>query len=675
MAVDTFDNGVALDPCQTGIELKWRGSIVSCLAIPKDDDGSGNYLRKDQFVDVSFSVTPAGVATFTYDGNTISGQLPDYAGLRANQVIFGARTGGANDNQWIDDLNLSALPLDASAAEAEQTVTFIVSNDNASLFSVQPAVSPDGTLTYTPAAGANGVANVTVMAMDSGGTGTTECPGQDTSESCTFVIRIGEVIPCDPPVLAANDTASTPAGTAVTIDVLANDAPASGLTVASVTQGANGAVVNNGNNVTYTPAAGFTGTDTFTYVATTTPGCVSTATVTVTVEGAGGVGNIGLNFGSDEPPGVGSVLAPGTVAGAIPQANWNNLTGANGSASDLIADAAGSPVTTTASITWSSPNTWASTGRGEENNGFPVGSGDHSLLTGYLDTGDTEATTASVTISGLGPEFTAGGYDVIVYTVGGVAGRGGAYTIGSTTKFGTTPASPSAHAEDAGVDLTDSGTYVRFTGLTDASFTLTASAAASAGAVNFRAPINGIQIVPAGEPPCEPLITTVAECSGVASNLVISPNGTNACVILGSPSECPGPYLWSADLDGDGTKEALGTEAEVTVCLPLGQYEIMFMAGAGLAVAPLEIITACEATEEIIMAVGEAPVTRKCKRPLVATLKAACASFERGDYPGGLNQLRAFSFKVRVEMMAQDPEGALAAMRATQYIIEALKCE
>jgi hypothetical protein len=30
---------------------------------------------------------------------------------------------------------------------------------------------------------------------------------------------------------------------------------------------------------------------------------------------------------------------------------------------------------------------------------------------------------------------------------------------------------------------------------------------------------------------------------------------------------------------------------------------------------------------------------------------------------------------VRVEMMAQDPEGALAAMRATQAVIESLKCE
>jgi hypothetical protein len=293
-----------------------------------------------------------------------------------------------------------------------------------------------------------------------------------------------------------------------------------------------------------------------------------------------------------------------------------------------------------------------------------------------LDTGNTEETTASVTVSGLGPEFTAGGYDVIVYIVGGVGGRGGAYTIGSTTKFGTTPGGPGAHAEDAGVDLNDTGTYVRFTGLTDSSFTLTASAAPSAGAVNFRAPMNGIQIVPAGEPPCEASITVAELCSGIVTNVIISPNGSNGCVVLdASLSTCTGPYIWSADVDGDGTKEALGTGAELVSCLPLGEYEVMLDAGGAMAAAAVEIITACEAVEEIIMQVGEAPVTRKCKRPLVATLKAACMSFERGDYELGLNQLRGFSFKVRVEMMAQDPEGALAAMRATQRIIEALKCE
>ncbi|MDH3673518.1 MAG: Ig-like domain-containing protein, partial [Gammaproteobacteria bacterium] len=73
------------------------------------------------------------------------------------------------------------------------------------------------------------------------------------------------------PPVAVDDTASTPFETPVTIPVLVNDIDDDGpnaLTVDSVTQGANGGVVNNGGDVTYTPALGFSGTDTFTYTAT-----------------------------------------------------------------------------------------------------------------------------------------------------------------------------------------------------------------------------------------------------------------------------------------------------------------------------------------------------------------------------------------------------------------------
>jgi hypothetical protein len=210
--------------------------------------------------------------------------------------------------------------------------------------------------------------------------------------------------------------------------------------------------------------------------------------------------SLAINFGADEPPGAGSALAPTDKAGAVPQFNWNNANGASGSAVNLTKDFSGAAQASSVSVYWFCPNTWSSTGRGEENNGFPPG-GDRIMITGYLDTTDNSTGNAVVTISGLGPEFTLGGYDVLVYCVGSVSGRGGAYTIGSTTKFGRSPATPGAHVEDPGVDLNDTGTYVRFTGLHNASFTLTASADGTVfpGKVNFRAPINGIQIVAAPE--------------------------------------------------------------------------------------------------------------------------------------------------------------------------------
>jgi len=53
------------------------------------------------------------------------------------------------------------------ANESDQSLTFDVSNNNNTLFVLQPAIADDGTLTFTPAANANGSARVTVTLTDS----------------------------------------------------------------------------------------------------------------------------------------------------------------------------------------------------------------------------------------------------------------------------------------------------------------------------------------------------------------------------------------------------------------------------------------------------------------------------------------------------------------------------
>ena len=83
--------------------------------------------------------------------------------------------------------NISPGP---GANEANQAVTFLVSNNNNSLFSVQPAISPLGTLNYTLAPGAVGTAQVTVSLKDNGGTAN---GGVDTSAPQTFNINVNHV--------------------------------------------------------------------------------------------------------------------------------------------------------------------------------------------------------------------------------------------------------------------------------------------------------------------------------------------------------------------------------------------------------------------------------------------------------------------------------------------------
>jgi hypothetical protein len=75
--------------------------------------------------------------------------------------------------------------------ESEQSVGFVVTNDNNRLFSQQPTIAPNGTLTYLAAPNAYGGAIVTVVLHDDGGG---ENGGADTSEPQTFIIIVNSVI-------------------------------------------------------------------------------------------------------------------------------------------------------------------------------------------------------------------------------------------------------------------------------------------------------------------------------------------------------------------------------------------------------------------------------------------------------------------------------------------------
>ncbi|WP_254512040.1 beta strand repeat-containing protein [Anatilimnocola floriformis] len=77
------------------------------------------------------------------------------------------------------------------ANESGQAITInITGNDNPALFSAQPTISPSGTLSYTPAPNAFGVATITVTVSDNGGTAN---GGVNTSAPQTFTITVNPV--------------------------------------------------------------------------------------------------------------------------------------------------------------------------------------------------------------------------------------------------------------------------------------------------------------------------------------------------------------------------------------------------------------------------------------------------------------------------------------------------
>lgn len=86
---------------------------------------------------------------------------------------------------------------------------------------------------------------------------------------------------------ARSDSRTTTEDVAVTIDVLANDDDYDGdtLSIQSVTQGSNGSVGINGNgSLSYSPNAGFVGSDSFSYVVSDGNGGESTGQVSISVQ-------------------------------------------------------------------------------------------------------------------------------------------------------------------------------------------------------------------------------------------------------------------------------------------------------------------------------------------------------------------------------------------------------
>ena len=172
------------------------------------------------------------------------------------------------------------------ADEVGQTLDFIVSNDNAALFSAQPAVAANGTLTYTPAANANGSAVVTVQIHDNGGIAN---GGIDTSAAQTFTITVAAVNDTPSFTKGANQTVPEDATAQTLADwatALSKGPPDEATQVLDF-------IVSNDNPALFSaqPAVAANGTLTFTPMANKS----GSAIVTVSVHDDGGIANGGVD--------------------------------------------------------------------------------------------------------------------------------------------------------------------------------------------------------------------------------------------------------------------------------------------------------------------------------------------------------------------------------------------
>ena len=222
----------------------------------------------------------SGITVTDNSGHGWTGDLTDYLGGTPPQWV----TSGAFS---VPEPNLPPTADSQSVSTPEDTplgITLTGTDPNSDTITFTLVSQPQHgaltgsppNLTYTPDPNFNGSDEFSYTAND----------GQATSDPATATIT---VTPVNDPPAAVDDTAVAVMNLPVEIPVLNNDSDVDGDTLAVVSTGGaqHGAATTDGTIVTYTPATGFTGTDSFTYtVDDGAPGTLhlaDTARVTVTV--------------------------------------------------------------------------------------------------------------------------------------------------------------------------------------------------------------------------------------------------------------------------------------------------------------------------------------------------------------------------------------------------------
>ncbi len=184
-------------------------------------------------VTVNLSDDAGGISTpsetFTITINPVNDPPSFTAG---GNVVCNEDAGTQTVNNWATGISKGA------ANESAQTLTFNVNvTSGASLFSVPPAIAPNGTLTYTPAPNKSGPANISVTLSDDAG-------GISTPTE-TFTITINEVN--DPPTFTAggNQKVYENDGSQTVTNWATDISPGEG----EASQGYNFVVSNNNNSL------------------------------------------------------------------------------------------------------------------------------------------------------------------------------------------------------------------------------------------------------------------------------------------------------------------------------------------------------------------------------------------------------------------------------------------
>jgi hypothetical protein len=136
---DVFDNGNETPPAPS-IDLHYKGAFIATVQLPYQQVQSG-----PGFADTYIRVDANGFCDVQYNGMVIFNhiKLPNYTAMAGNEFAWGARTGGLNENQWIDNIEIATtvglvpIPLSFTTSGGNLRLTW----DNSAGFKLQSATT------------------------------------------------------------------------------------------------------------------------------------------------------------------------------------------------------------------------------------------------------------------------------------------------------------------------------------------------------------------------------------------------------------------------------------------------------------------------------------------------------------------------------------------------------
>ncbi|NQV26965.1 MAG: VCBS repeat-containing protein, partial [Rhodopirellula sp.] len=249
-------------------------------------------LRRDPGIQINARNVLAGLNTINIALNTVvpgglNVELPVYT-RKASGQNFGLQTinlpptiASVSDpvaiNEDADQQTVVLTGISTGGEVETLHVSVSVTSDNTSLISPTitfDAVAGTATVRYTPGSNLSGTAKITVTVRDAGINGAfndADANSDDGIATTSFNVVVRPVN--DPPTAEADTFGVLLENGATTLDVLSNDNlanPDTGepLTILFTGQPASGrvAIINGGQQLQYTPSAGFIGRETFSYI-------------------------------------------------------------------------------------------------------------------------------------------------------------------------------------------------------------------------------------------------------------------------------------------------------------------------------------------------------------------------------------------------------------------------